>query len=161
MDESYGVKNCAKTSITVLQFCKILFIFHLNVKGKNLVFIIKKRLRALGIERVKNITYLAGRTQQVSVNGSLSDKFNLTCRVPQGSCLGPLLFTIYASSLFDILKSHLPSVHTYADDTQLYISFNPVDKTSEADAVIAIENCIHDVRAWMRDDKLILNDDKT
>ena len=43
----------------------------------------------------------------------------------------------------------------------LYISFNPVDKTSEADAVIAIENCIRDVRAWMRDDKLMLNDDKT
>ena len=106
-------------------------------------------------------SYLAGRTQQVSVNGSLSDKFNLTCGVPQGSCLGPLLFTIYASSLFDILKSHLPSVHSCADDTQLYISFNPVDKTSEADAVIGIENCIRDVRAWMRDDELMLNDDKT
>ena len=42
-----------------------------------------------------------------------------------------------------------------------YISFNPVDNTSEADAVTAIENCIRDVRAWMRDDKLMLNDDKT
>ena len=74
----------------------------------------------------------------------------------------PLILNVfYASSLFDIMKSHLPSVHTYADDTQLYISFNPVDKTSEADAVIAIENCIRDVRAWMRDDKLMLNDDKT
>ncbi|KAL9961852.1 hypothetical protein ACROYT_G030880 [Oculina patagonica] len=106
-------------------------------------------------------SYLAGRTQQVSVNGMLSEKFNLSCGVPQGSCLGPLLFTIYASSLFDIMKSHLPSVHTYADDTQLFISFNPVDNTSEAEAVIAIENCIQDVRAWMRDDKLMLNDDKT
>ena len=74
----------------------------------------------------------------------------------------PLILNVfYASSLFDIMKSHLPSVHTYADDTQLYISFNPVDKTSEADAVIAIKNCIRDVRAWMRDDKLMLNDDKT
>ena len=44
------------------------------------------------------------------------------------------------------MKSHLPSVHTYADDTQLYISFNPVDNSSEADAVIAIEICIRDVR---------------
>ena len=61
------------------------------------------------------------------------------------------------------MKSHLPSVHTYVDDTQLYISFNPVDNTSEANAVIAIENCIGDVRAWMRDDKLnqMLNDDKS
>ena len=106
---------------------------------------------------------MTGRTQQVSVNGTLSDKFNLTCGVPQSSCLGTLLFTIYTSSLFDNMKSHLPSVHTYTDDTQLYIyiSFNPVDNTSEADAVIVIENCIRDVRAWMRDDKLMLNDDKT
>jgi len=59
------------------------------------------------------------------------------------------------------MKSHLPSVHSYADDTQPYISFNPVDNTSEADAVIAIDNCIRDVRAWMIDDKLMLNDDKT
>ena len=35
-------------------------------------------------------SYLTGRTQQVSVNGTLSDKFNLTCGVPQGSCVGPL-----------------------------------------------------------------------
>ena len=84
-------------------------------------------------------------------------------RIVTSSLLPKLAFsrTVYASSLFDIMKSHLPSVHTYADDTQLYISFNPVDNTSEADAVIAIENCIRDVRAWMRDDKLMLNDDKT
>ena len=44
-------------------------------------------------------SYLAGTAQQVSVDGSLSNKFNLTCEIPQGSCLGPLLFTIYASSL--------------------------------------------------------------
>ena len=106
-------------------------------------------------------SYLWRRTQQASVNRTLSDKFNLTCSVPQGYCLGLLLFTIYASSLFDIMKSHLPSVHIYADDTQLYISFNPVDYTSAADAVIAIENCIRDVRAWMRDDKLMPSDDKT
>ena len=66
-------------------------------------------------------SYLAGRTQQISINGSLSEKFNLRCGIPQGWCLGPLLFIIYASSLFDILKSHLPSVHTYADDIILLI----------------------------------------
>ena len=42
-----------------------------------------------------------------------------------------------------------------------YISFNTVDNTSEADTVIAIENCIRDVRTWTRDDKLMLKDYKT
>ena len=36
-----------------------------------------------------------------------------------------ILFVIYTSKLFDIIKNHLPHVHTYADDTQVYISFKP------------------------------------
>ena len=75
-------------------------------------------------------SYLKGRSQQVSINGTLSKPFDLKCGVPQGSCLGPLLFTIYVSKLFQILKHHLPSVHTYADDTQLYLSFTPSDSSS-------------------------------
>ena len=42
-------------------------------------------------------SYLSGRTQQVSIDGTLSMKFDLECGVPQGSCLGPLLFVVYAS----------------------------------------------------------------
>ena len=83
------------------------------------------------------------------------------CGVPQGSCLGPLFFTIYGSKLFQILKHHLPSVHTYADDTQLYLSFKQSDTFSEVEAVSAMQKCICDVRAWMREDHLMLNDDKT
>ena len=37
----------------------------------------------------------------------------------------------------------------------------PLIRPARRDAVIALENCIRDVRAWMRDDKLMLNDDKT
>ena len=106
-------------------------------------------------------SYLKGRSQQVSINGTLSKPFDLKCGVPQGSCLGPLLFTIYVSKLFQILKHHLPSVHTYADDTQLYLSFKPSDSSSEVEAVSAMQKCICDVRAWMREDQLMLNDDKT
>ena len=56
-------------------------------------------------------SYLSGRSQQILVNGTLSKSFDLECGVPQGSCLGPLLFTIYRSTLFEIIKDHLPNVH--------------------------------------------------
>ena len=67
-------------------------------------------------------SYLCGRSQRVCVNGSFSNKFYLYCGVSQGPCLGPLLFNTNVSKLFDIVNRHLPDVHSYADDSQLYIS---------------------------------------
>ena len=75
--------------------------------------------------------------------------------------LVPLLYTIYSSKLFSIIKSHLPSAHSYVDDTQLYLSFRPLESTCEAEALDAMEKCIADLRSWMINDKLMLNDDKT
>lgn len=106
-------------------------------------------------------SYLHGRSQRVSINGTTSSVFDLSCDVPQGSCLGPLLFSIYASKLFDIVKDHLPDVHTYADDTQLYLSFSPNSEMSQAEAVAGMEKCVKAIRSWMTEDKLLLNDDKT
>ena len=51
-------------------------------------------------------SFLSGRTQQVSVDGTLSTKFDLDCGVLQGSCLGPLLFFVYASKIFEIVDKH-------------------------------------------------------
>ena len=70
-------------------------------------------------------SYLSGRTQRISVQGAFSNVFYLRFGVPQGSCLGPILFNIYSSKIFDIVGRHLPKVHCYADDSQLYLSFNP------------------------------------
>ena len=106
-------------------------------------------------------SYLNGRSQRVMVQGNLSQSLNLDFGVPQGSCLGPLLFTIYASKLFDVIKVHLPTVHCYADDTQLYVSFSPNISTGQFEAVTAIQHCVDDIRNWMTNDKLLVNDDKT
>ena len=81
--------------------------------------------------------------------------------VPQGSCLGPLLFTVYASALFDVVEKHLPNVHCYADDSQSYISFRSNAHSGQADAVATIEDCIQDIGQWMSQDKLLKNDAKT
>ena len=105
-----------------------------------------------------------GGSQRILVRGYLSKKFELNCGVSHGSCLGPLLFTIYTSSLLEVVEKYLPSVHCYADDTQLYVSFHPADETDETghlDAITAVNCCIKAIGCWMRENKLFLNEEKT
>ena len=78
--------------------------------------------------------------------GATSDSFDLRFGVPQGSCLGPLLFVVQASKLSEIVQDHLPNAHCFADDTQLYLSFNPNSPTDQAMALEAMERCISDLR---------------
>ena len=51
-------------------------------------------------------SYLSGRTQQVLIDGTLSTKFELECSVPQGLCLWPVLFVVYASKIFEVVGNH-------------------------------------------------------
>jgi len=106
-------------------------------------------------------SYLSNRTQRISIDGVLSNTFNLKFGVPQGSCLGPLLFSLYAIKLFKIVELHLPNFHCYADDTQLYIAFRPGDDSEETAALTAMESCIADMSQWKHRNKLNLNSDKT
>ena len=79
---------------------------------------------------------------------------------PEVHALAPLLHTIYASKLFEIVKAHLADVHAYADDTQLYLSFKPDSEDNQTEAVDAVQECIEDIRAWMSAKQLKLNEDK-
>ena len=106
-------------------------------------------------------SYLSDRCQQVCIDGSRSNQRHLNCGVPQGSCLGPLLFVTYTSSLFKVIERHLPEAHCYADDTQLYVSFKPDDVNAHDEAIRAMEDCIKDIRNWLIESRLLLNDDKT
>ena len=59
------------------------------------------------------------------------------------------------------LKYHLAMIHCYADDSQIYISFSPNDRAEQLAVVKNLEDCIRDIRFWMFNNGLKLNDDKT
>jgi hypothetical protein len=69
-----------------------------------------------------------------------------------------LLFVLYAADVMTIAQGHGVNVHTYADDTQTYISCQAGDQQSAIDRVLA---CTADVDKWMSSNRLKLNSDKT
>ena len=106
-------------------------------------------------------TYLTDHCQVIQLNGESSDEMRLQFGVPQGSVLGPLLFTSYTAPLGEIARRHSVELHLYADDTQVYMSFSPLSDESTTRTFQRIEACIAEIRTWLKDNKLLLNDDKT
>ncbi len=106
-------------------------------------------------------SYLSGRTQAVRIGETCSEPTELTIGVPQGSVLGPLLFSIYVQPLGNIVRRHGVCFHGYADDTQLYTRFSFRDPRGLQDAIRLLEECIEEVRNWMLANKLKINDGKT
>ena len=106
-------------------------------------------------------SYLSDRSQTVYVNGATSDSYDVFCGVPQGSVLGPILYLIYTSPIGDILRSHGMKFHLYADDTQIYVSFNYKDQNDLKQVKSCVEACLVDIMNWMSENKLKLNTDKT
>ena len=103
-------------------------------------------------------SYLSERVQAVSICKNLSDAHPLRYGVPQGSVIGPILFTLYSAALQDIIMAHELDCIMYADDTQLYVLFHPSDKTI---ALQKLQQCVDDIKTWSVLNKLKFNDSKT
>ncbi|MEL7307775.1 MAG: reverse transcriptase family protein [Pseudomonadota bacterium] len=101
--------------------------------------------------------YLLSRSQFVKCSNQLSSVYPITGGVPQGSVLGPLLYSLYVSPLSDIINDYNLLHHIYADDTCIFISFRdqiPFD-------LPILENCVSHVCDWFNWNRLKVNPSKT
>ena len=99
-------------------------------------------------------SYLSGRSQYVVVNGHTSEILPITCGVPQGSVLGPLLFLIYVNDLSYVSK--ILKFYLFADDTSIYYdseNLNTLQKT--------VNRELRKARKWLEANRLSLNIAKT
>lgn len=106
-------------------------------------------------------SYLSRRTQFVNIENEQSSSRPLSCGVPQGSVLGPILYLLYVSPLGSILRHHDIPYHLYADDTQIYISFKSSVAGDLKNARAKLEACLADIDQWMLFNSLKLNQDKS
>lgn len=119
--------------------------------------ILLKKLYNYGIRGVAHdwfTSYLQNRRQFVSLADANSDTLTITCGVPQGSVLGPLLFILYindfhyASEMFDF--------HLFADDSNLFVAHKSLPNLQ----TIINEQLIN-INMWLQANKLSLNVEKT
>ena len=100
-------------------------------------------------------SYLSNRNFLVNIDKRLSDPGNVTCGVPQGSILGPLLFLLYANDMSQAVSSDL---YLYADDSCLIFQHKDVNIINEP-----LNKDFSNLCDWFVDNKLSihLGEDKT
>ena len=104
-------------------------------------------------------SYLSGRTHSVKVGSTLSHPVALQYGVPQGSVLGPILFSLYTNPISSIIHSHNSiNYHFYGDHTQLHIALSPANFSH---SIQNLKNCLNDIQKFTFTNKLKLNPDKT
>ena len=98
------------------------------------------------------------RTQTIAVNGKMPEMSLVTCGVPQGSVLGPILFLLYMADVARIFEMHEINLHSYADDSELYL-YAQVDEIVLTLPRMAL--CIDAIDRWMSSNCLKLKVGKT
>ena len=103
-------------------------------------------------------SYLTDRSQSVSIDCHSTPPSPMNTGVPQGSVLGPLLFTLYTTPLSYLFSTTPISYHLYADDTQMYISFHSSDAAISLSTLSTVLDSVH---LWLTSNRLSVNPSKT
>ena len=117
----------------------------------------KKKFGICGMALKWFDSYIRERFQSVVINGLSSKLALLQHGVPQGSVLGPVLFTLYTLPVLHVMCRHKCGFHKFADDTELRKSALLCDIRLLTGR---LEYCINEIKQWMIRNKLKLNDDK-
>ena len=118
-----------------------------------------EKLRKLGLKASVTSwfsSYLSSRYQRVRYEDSLSELLPLTNGVPQGSILGPVLFSIYINDLISVITHSQPAA--YVDDSQLHFKFSVSDSSS---AMAAVNQDLRNISKWCAKNSLLINPEKT
>lgn len=99
-------------------------------------------------------SYLSNRHQFVQLASIKSSTLQITCGVPQGSILGPLLFIIYINDIVNVSKLVTPIM--FADDTNLFFSGRKI-----SNLVSTVNSELDKINTWFKLNKLSLNVKKT
>ena len=119
--------------------------------------ILLSKLEHYGIRGVENDwfrSYLTSRMQRVRLDGVTSDYLGISCGVPQGSILGPLLFLLYINDMNKAVKNYI--IHHFADDTNLLCDDKNPDKLKKK-----MNEDLKLIFEWLCSNRLSLNVSKT
>ena len=149
MDDVF--KSFDKNSYTVMTFLDFSAAFD-TVDHGLLISKLEYKFGIKGIPLKWFKSYLDGRYYKVKINSTLSEDHPLLFGVPQGSILGPILYSMYVKEIEAIAFKHNVNIHVYADDVVVYATCRNI---------INLQECLTEINLWAKSNFLKLNKSKT
>ena len=148
---------CATGSAAVLVSLDISAAFD-TINHPNMLHILEVYFHISGIALSWFQSYLSERKQFVKISCSSSTPVSLRFGVPQGSVLGPILFSLYTSPISEIIQKHDVLYHQFADDITLFTGASYLDPHP---SLTKISECITELNLWFSNNHLMLNPNKS
>jgi len=98
---------------------------------------------------------------KVKIGNASSDTMPLRCGVPQGSCAGPVIFTMYIAGINRVVQNYSADLYGYADDHKVAFKIKAGNQQSEFNIINQLNDCLENIINWMTRYKLKMNNAKT